>query len=238
MNQIPQTPSSERAQYWALAALSLGAIAATGILSPSHGDFFRPYFGPVYPLVAVALASVAGVCSLRFLQTQGWFEIYLGRDTLRGVAVSAGVAALLAVPTILLDLHTPFPRGLNVPLPQSLLFYPAMGYVVEISFHALPLALLLFLLAPIGKKLGPDRVFWTSIVFVALLEPVLQVLMGASGRSLSWIDVYVGLHVLAFNFLQLWVFRRYDFVSMFSFRMVYYLLWHIGWGYLRLRLLF
>jgi hypothetical protein len=31
---------------------------------------------------------------------------------------------------------------------------------------------------------------------------------------------------------------RYGFLSMYAFRLVYYLHWHIVWGYLRLQLLF
>ena len=37
---------------------------------------------------------------------------------------------------------------------------------------------------------------------------------------------------------QLLIFKKYDFNSMYAFRLVYYLFWHIGWGHLRLRLLF
>jgi hypothetical protein len=66
-------------------------------------------------------------------------------------------------------------------------------------------------------------------------EPTFQVLFGGETLALS---VYTWFHVFAMAFLQLYVFRRYDFVSMYTFRLVYYMFWHIGWGYLRLRLLF
>jgi len=49
---------------------------------------------------------------------------------------------------------------------------------------------------------------------------------------------YVGLHVFLINLLQLWLFKRYDLISMYSFRLAYYLLWHIGWGHVRLKLRF
>ena len=38
--------------------------------------------------------------------------------------------------------------------------------------------------------------------------------------------------------LQLYVFRRFDFASMYSFRLVYYAWWHILWGTIRLSVLF
>jgi hypothetical protein len=48
----------------------------------------------------------------------------------------------------------------------------------------------------------------------------------------------VGVHIYVFNALQLYVFKRYDFLSMYAFRLVYYLHWHVVWGYMRLQLLF
>lgn len=44
--------------------------------------------------------------------------------------------------------------------------------------------------------------------------------------------------MLVLNILQLYVFKRYDFVAMISLRLVYYLYWHFIWGYSRLQLLF
>jgi hypothetical protein len=50
--------------------------------------------------------------------------------------------------------------------------------------------------------------------------------------------VYDGLHVLAINICQLHLFKRYDFVSMFAFRLAYYAVWHVVWGHVRLGVLF
>ncbi|MCB9291467.1 MAG: hypothetical protein H6560_29470 [Lewinellaceae bacterium] len=44
----------------------------------------------------------------------------------------------------------------------------------------------------------------------------------------------MSLHIFLINLIQLWLFKRYDFVSMYTFRLVYYLIWHIGWGWVRL----
>jgi hypothetical protein len=41
-----------------------------------------------------------------------------------------------------------------------------------------------------------------------------------------------------FTLVELNMFRRYDFVSMYAFRVVFYLWWHVIWGSVRLRWLF
>jgi hypothetical protein len=117
-----------------------------------------------------------------------------------------------------------------------LAFYPAVGYVAELLFHVLPLALTLVVLQPFRKRLGTDRLVWLAIGFVAVLEPTFQVLFG--GDLLSPLAVYTWAHVFAISLLQLAIFRRYDFVSMVTVRLVYYCYWHILWGVVRLDVLF
>jgi riboflavin transporter FmnP len=85
---------------------------------------------------------------------------------------------------------------------------------------------------------GRDRLVWMYILAVSLLEPIFQMQAGHTAGSVTWLEAYVGLHVFAFNLLQLHVFRLHGFVAMFAFRLVYYLWWHILWGYLRIGLLF
>ncbi len=229
----------QRPQYAAFATLTFGAAgAAAALLAFAHGAYFQPYFDGINPLLVIALVAAAGAIALRFLRARGWFEIYAQGRTLRGVALAALLATLLVVPTIAVDAGVGFPRGINVPAPWSLLFYPAIAYVVEILFHVLPLALLLAAFRPLFKTLSPDRLVWLCIAFTALLEPAFQVHTGLSQGSPPVLNAYVGVHVFAFNLLQLAVFRRYGFVSMVAFRLVYYLWWHIAWGYLRLQLLF
>jgi hypothetical protein len=53
-----------------------------------------------------------------------------------------------------------------------------------------------------------------------------------------WVAAYTWIHVFVIAFLQLYVFRRFDFVSMYSFRLFYYAYWHILWGVIRLEVLF
>ncbi|HEX7285403.1 MAG TPA: hypothetical protein VF532_04435 [Candidatus Angelobacter sp.] len=233
-----EAQANQRSQHMVFAVLSLGAAAATTILYLFRVPYFRPYFGGINPPAAIALTAVLGAFSLRFLLTQGWFQIYTG-ETRRGMILSAAVATLFAVVVIAVDLTAGFPRDLNVPAPSSLLFYPVMAYVVEICFHAVPLALLLWFLGRPFQALDRKRLLWMCLCLTATLEPVFQVWTGyAAGKAFSWLGVYVGLQVFAINLLQLLVFWRYGFVAMYFFRLVYYIYWHIAWGSLRLKLLF
>ena len=62
------------------------------------------------------------------------------------------------------------PEGINVAWPQSVLFYPAVAYVAEVVFHALPLMVQLVIMRPLFKKLEPPHLVWVSILLTSLLE--------------------------------------------------------------------
>jgi hypothetical protein len=238
MTRITENTSPARQQYMVLAVLSLGTVGATGILSLSHSTIFQPYFGNIHPLVAIAFVTVLGGVSLSILHARGGFEMYTRRQSLQGVMFAAAIATLFAIIVVSVDLSIGFPRNLNVPLPQSLLFYPVMAYVVELALHAFPLALFLVVLGSLFQQRNPTSLVWLGMLLVSLLEPILQMGLGTSAQPFSWLAGYVGLHVFAFNLVQMYVFRRYDFVTMFALRLVYYLQWHILWGYIRLHVLF
>lgn len=231
-------PSDNRRQYIAFAAVSLGAATATAILYPAQRAFFQPYFGNIDPLLAIALAAFLGGVSLRFLHSRGWISIYPKESTSKGIVLSTLIAMAFAIAMISVDSFIGFPRNLNVPAPWSVLFYPAMAYVVETCFHAFPLALLLALWRKFFEAPNRSRLVWIFIVIVSVIEPIFQLRAGLSGQSLLRLDALVGIHVFAFNLLQLSIFRRYGFVAMLSLRLAYYLFWHIIWGYVRLQLLF
>lgn len=225
-------PWSDQQRYRAVTILSLGAIGFTGILSFFADPLFQPFFRSVPPLLAVFAISVLGMASLGFLSSRGWFEVYSRREHLRGVTWSSGFATMFAVVIILADLLVIFPYR-HVPPPQSLLFYPAIAYVAEVVFHLLPLSILLALLSPLLQGRDSNKLIWLCIVLASCPEPIFQLNWRSSESPLSWTDVYVGLHVFAFNLLQLVLFRRYDFISMYACRLVYYLYWHVLWGFLR-----
>jgi hypothetical protein len=117
------------------------------------------------------------------------------------------------------------------------LFYPVMGYVAETVFHLLPLSLLLIAVPLTVRHINRETLLQLCLVLVSFLASV-PARLDAFLERRAWADAYVWLHVWLFNALQLHAFKRYGFLSMYAFRLVYYLHWHIVWGYLRLQLLF
>jgi len=228
--------SDLRWQYAAYFALSLVALIFIVILLPSSGAYFRRFFGETNATLVIVMASVVGAAALWVLQSSYEFVILKGRTTLRGVALSAVLATVLAVAIVVADFIIRYPQDTNVPVPQALLFYPAVGFVAEIIFHVLPLVLLLLALNPLVGRLGREQVVWLGILLVAVLEPTFQVLF--EGKAFTWGAAYTWIHVFVIAFLQLYMFRRFDFVSMYSFRLFYYAYWHILWGVIRLEVLF
>lgn len=244
--------TNKQPQYIAFGVLTLVVFGLTAALSlsrvtfaqPYQGSirlnpagFFQPFFGSIDPLLAVVVIAVVGVASLGFLQSHDWFEIFTMRGALRGTAVSAIIATLFGIEVVIAETTNIFrlPADINVRLPWSLMFYPVMGYVAEVVFHVLPLTILVAVFGPLVKKLNMPGLIWLCIIAVSLLEPIFQV---GSGQPLSFAQAYIGLHIFAINIVQLYVFQRYGFISMYSFRLFYYMVWHIIWGYLRLQWLF
>ena len=122
--------------------------------------------------------------------------------------------------------------------PQGFFFYPSIAFVVEILFHVLPLTLILILLTALPGNLSFDRIIWPTIIVTALLEPVFQAGFDSNKDNAPWVSAYIILHIFLINLCQLIIFKRYDFLSMYSFRLIYYTFWHIIWGVIRLKLLF
>jgi hypothetical protein len=214
----------------------LVALIFTVILLPSSAADFRRFYGEANAILAIVLASVLGAAALWVLESSYGFVLFLGKRTLRGMALSAALAAVLGIAIVVADVILRYPQDTNVPVPQALLFYPAIGFVAEIAFHVLPLALLLLVLKPLGGWIGSGRLVWLGILLVAVTEPTFQVVFG--GEAFTRRAAYTWIHVFAIALLQLYVYRRFDFMSMYLFRLFYYAYWHILWGVIRLDVLF
>jgi len=236
MTKLKEVVLAEESQYRIFLGLSIVVMVLTGITYFTNNQPFERFIGGLNPLLAGMLIIISGGILFSILISRGWFAIYK-KENLKGLYRFSGLAAILGGIMILVDLKIVFPADTNILFPESLLFYPAIGFFVEILFHVLPLALLLITLTSIFRRVQYQNVLWISIIIVALVEPVYQTLwMG--DRYPLWAIAYVGLHVFLINLIQLIIFKRYDFISMYSFRLVYYLFWHIGWGYFRLIILF
>ena len=234
--KIKKLISTEKSQYLVFLSLSIAVMLLTGLIYFTNKLPFERFIGRINPLLAGIFIILLGAVLFTVLLSHSWFAIYK-KGNLKGLYRSSGLAAILGGIMILVDLKIVFPADTNTLLPASLLFYPAIGFFVEILFHVLPLSLLIVTLTSLFRNARFENIIWTSILLVALLEPVYQTLwMG--DRYPLWAVAYVGFHVFLINLFQLIIFKRYDFISMYSFRLVYYLFWHIGWGYIRLKVLF
>lgn len=217
--------------------LLLGAPVAAAVLESAGTPAFSTYFGSLNPIVATGLTVAVGFAALSHLESRGWFAIRAAGKDRKGLVLAAASASAFAIPVIVVDLLGGFPRDINVEIPGSILFYPVMAIVAEVAFHLMPLALLLGVAGRVARRLGRDRLVWSCILVVALIEPALQALW-APPESPTWATAYVILHVLVINLTGLHFLRRYDFLTTYLFRVFYYLHWHVLWGFLRLHLLF
>jgi hypothetical protein len=235
---VKESISREKSQYLVLLGMSLAVLALTTTLYLADEHVFQRYFGRIDPLIAFLVIVVTGAILLSVLLSRGWFVIYQ-RANRNGLYLATGLATLLGTVIIIVDSIIRFPADLNVSFPSSLLFYPVIGYLVELLFHIVPLVVLLIALSLIAKDASRERLVWISIVVVALLEPIYQtVYVTYPARFPEWAEAYIVVHIFLINLAQLYIFKSYDFVSMYVFRLVYYLFWHIGWGYVRLQVLF
>lgn len=211
-----------------------GALVATWVLERSPDADFDRFLGGVPPLLAVGAVGAAGLLALRVLEKEGW----LGEPSRGpGVKLPALLALGFGAAILVVDIALGFEPGINIDWPTSVLFYPVMGFVAEIVFHIVPLALVV----PAFRRWADASRGAFGVVapflLVAPIEAIYQVL-GTSSDGSVWLTRYLTLHMLAFGSAALLVLRRHGFGSLMSFRLTYYLIWHVAWGAVRVDLLF
>lgn len=197
------------AAWTILAALAMGR---TGMLDRFLGGS---------PLWTAGFACVAGVGAVAWLRSRGVYRIVRAPAPLWAMLAAAACAAI----AIVIDIAAPLPAGITIAWPMSLAFYPAIALVAEFALHAAPLAILW---AGAGLA-GPQRrvaLRNAAIVAVVLIEPLYQL----RGAALDAAGLAFAVNILAFNVLQLHVYRRNGFAWMVGLRLIYYAIWHIVWG--------
>lgn len=237
MNRDSVTSTSrESGTLLALSAFVAFGAAISTQWSPAD---FEPYFGGLNPLVAFGLVLFLAGLSLRYLASSDWLMILKRPVTSDRFVKVCSLATLLAFVMIGADTVLRLPTDINVPPPQALLFYPVMAYVAESAFHVIPLGVLLLFLTCFDLPEAKRRsALVACMIVVSVFEPVFQVLPSVAGPQPVLTTAFVSVHVLVFNLFALGLFFRYDFITTYVFRIVYYLVWHIIWGYARLSLLF
>jgi hypothetical protein len=233
-----QLIEKKRTQIRAFAILSLGVLALTATACINHTALFERFVDLLHPELVVYFCSLAGLLAILQLMKAAPFYI-LGKRPQKGILWSL----LLAIPfgglIILIDILAPFPEDIALPFPASLLIYPAMGFVAEIIFHILPFTILVIVMSKLFRKVRIEKIIGFGILITAFIESTYHMVnLSGSVQFSNWILLLVGFHILLFSLCQLIVFRRYDFISMYTLRLTYYLIWHVAWGTFRLNLIF
>lgn len=228
--------AKEKTQVILYAFLSLAILIGTGILMAFDPSAFMRFIGNINPLILIPTLIIGGLIILLTFISRNWFQI-IRMKNLTPLAWSYGLATILASISILIDITYKYPEATNVFFPQSLLFYPVIAFVAELLFHLIPIVLLLLITKFIFKYSDRQRIYWMILLLISLIEPIYQTIWSPSYFPL-WILIYLTIHLYIFNFIELYVFKQYGFLAMFSVRILYYLIWHIIWGYFRLDILF
>jgi hypothetical protein len=233
--QSTSTAAQERLHYGVYAGLSMVVLVLTAVPWSSGRPYFQKFFGALNPLAVVVFVLVLGAVALRLLDSRAGLAIFR-KDNLKGLLRASGLSLPFAAAMILVDRLSPLGADLNVRFPESLTFYPAMGMVATILFQLVPLCVLTLALGGTAGPLSSGLILRVSIAAASLVEPIYQAGF-MIGHSPAWEVALVGVHVYLINVVQLSLFKRYDFASMYAFRLSYYLLWHVLWGCLRLTVL-
>jgi hypothetical protein len=237
LKQLKETLIQNKIQNITFALIFLTIMAVTTIVCLIKPFIFQKFLGPINPILFIPLLAGIAIILLNILISHEWFNI-INKGTLRGLLIAFVCASFLVLDVIFIDVAFKYPQDINILLPYSILFYPAIAFVVELLFHIIPLSLLIILFTKIFKTKDSRKVIFMSIFIVSILESVYQLLYGTPGYFPLWIVIAFGIHIFSLNFIQLTLFKKYNFFTMFAFRLIYYLFWHILWGSLRLELLF
>jgi hypothetical protein len=222
-------------QYIVYSRLSIAVIALTGVLNYSNRNIFDRFLTGFNPLITFIVISILGFLCFSYLLSKSWFKIYEKQDTFKLIR-TLGLSILFVSITILVDIKIHFPIDMNIDFPESILFYPVIGFSVELLFHILPMTILLFFFTSVFKHTEIKKIIGFSIIAIATLEPIYQAFAMTSYPIWAIILVWVNLYL--FNLTQLIIFKQFDFTAMYVFRLIYYLIWHVLWGYARLTVLF
>ena len=237
MKRLLLTFIEEKNQVIIYFVISFIILIFSAFLRSIEREIFNSRLGNVNQLISIPILSLIGLFCVTVLIHKKWFAVYAGWNA-KGIRTAVWLSVVFFIVVIILDWTLRFPREINIPFPRSLLYYPVVGFVVDVLFHIVLLMILIFALRLLLPNISVETVLWVAIVLVALVEPVYQMVAGAATDGWTLLVILTGVHVFLINFAQLYLFKRYDFATMYFMRLCYYLLWHVIWGVIRLNLLF
>lgn len=212
----------------------------TGILIFTGSSAFTSLFGTLNPFLLLAGASLVGFLLLWYLQSKAGIEVQVAkRKTPKELFLTYGLAMLFPIGFILVDCYLVYPKDVHILFPQSLLYYPVVGFIAEVFFHLLPFAFCFFLLSHLFTKAKKQTILVICIGVTSLAETIFQMSDPLeAGDSPLLLFIIETLLLTATDIYALWNFKKYGFITLYLFRIFYYLTWHIVWGMVRLELLF
>lgn len=225
----------ERFQFLIFLYLSLGVTAFTLILYYFDDETFSRFLGDFNPVFAILISIITGFSIFTFLLSNTQFVIYK-KHNLKTYLIITSIAVIFGIEVIAADIWlVDYSADINILFPESLLFYPSIGFIVEVLFHLLPISLIIIFLTSF-RKISLNKIVWISIITVSFIEPIYQIWF--TDFSSLTTTIYTGIHVFLFSITQLLIFKYLDFITMYLFRIIFYFIWHILWGHFRLDLLF
>ena len=225
---------ANKTQFKALAIASGLIVLLATVLYLWHPEVYTDILGVFHPLVALQFIILIYFLLFLYLLSESPFLVFK-RPSPGILVMLLGISLLFGGVVIAADLWwVNYPQDINVLLPESLLYYPVMGFMAEAVFHVLPITLTFFLLRTI-TRLRKSTIVWMALLLAVLVEPIFQMIAGDYDANTR---IFTGILVFGFSAAQLWVFRYYGWVSMFVLRLFYYLIWHILWGEIRVDILF
>ncbi len=204
------------------------------ILTNQEPTVFQRYLGRINPFLTILISGILGSLMLTSCLAKNGFKCYSRINRAIWYQMLGLVFGFASI-SIVVDIFQPFPKDMNILFPHSLLFYPVIGFFVEMLFHIFPLSLIDLIRTRLFKKTNQEKLLWGSILTVALLEPTYQIAMGDYPL---WAMMLIWINLVFFNLSQLILFKSHGFFWMYLFRLLYYFLWHILWGEIRVFLLF
>jgi hypothetical protein len=230
--QIKPTIKKQLGMYIVLTIIM--AVFSLLMVITGNTTGFTKFFGDANPMTVFSMLSIFAGVSMYLLVKKDLLFVHKKRD-LKSFTISVTLAGLLAILIILVDTKSPFAEDINVLFPESLLFYPVIAFLADILFHIIPLVVTLIISLPFHKLINYKKFTMVLLVITAFIDPIFQIFFSTNE---TWVIVYMTFHVFFISLYEVFLFRKYGFVSMFLFRLSYYLFWHIIWGYIRLGLLF
>ena len=225
---------SKNLRVFVLIALGELALTAGGRLySP---DLYSTFLGTINPLLLVLVVSTVAAPLYAIFDNRFLAGVEPRPAKLRVfIAPLAGACfGLLFIPV---DIHFRLPADLNVLFPTALLYYPVLGYVVDVLFHLVPFVVLKRVLEIVLPSARNELRALLALGPCLLTEPIFQVSLISSEYSVLF-KAILFFFLMAYSACQLFLLLKHGFHHMLAFRYGHYLVWHMIWGFIRLRLLF